>query len=97
MQALSYELRDSDIVCKDSLVPLTSVFAAEIDRIVDGWHHDPHSILGAHVHAVPNTGVKVGLTKKVAAPAHEVQIRVLRPWATSVSLVTASGRIAMNH
>ena len=86
-------------------MPLTSVFTAEIDRIVDGWHHDPHSILGAHVHAVPNTGVKVGLTKKVAAPApapvpaptSEVHIRVLRPWATSVTLVTASGRIPMNH
>ena len=23
---------------------------AELDRIVDGWHHDPHSILGPHLH-----------------------------------------------
>ena len=22
--------------------------ASELDRIIDGWHHDPHSILGAH-------------------------------------------------
>jgi 1,4-alpha-glucan branching enzyme len=23
---------------------------AELDRIVDGWHHDPHAVLGPHMH-----------------------------------------------
>lgn len=23
---------------------------AELDRVVDGWHHDPHAVLGPHVH-----------------------------------------------
>ena len=21
---------------------------ADLDRVVDGWHHDPHSVLGPH-------------------------------------------------
>ena len=26
------------------------VSVLDLDRLVDGWHHDPHSILGPHVH-----------------------------------------------
>ena len=26
------------------------VSPSDLDRIVDGWHHDPHSILGPHLH-----------------------------------------------
>jgi 1,4-alpha-glucan branching enzyme len=26
------------------------VETVELDRIIDGWHHDPHSILGPHLH-----------------------------------------------
>ncbi len=46
----------------------------ELDRIVDGWHHDPHAVLGPHP-----TG------------DGRLLIRVLRPDAESVTLVTAEG------
>lgn len=52
---------------------------AEIDRIVDGWHHDPHAILGPHE-------VDDGTL-----------IRVLRPKADEVWVVTAGDRIPMLH
>ena len=68
-------------VCKDSRVPKTAALAGDIDRIVDGWHHDPHSILGAHIDAKKS----------------QVAIRVLRPWATSVTVVTKAGKIATTH
>jgi 1,4-alpha-glucan branching enzyme len=52
---------------------------SELDRIVDGWHHDPHSVLGPHV-----------------GPG-SVTIRVLRPLAEAVTIVTPDQRIAMTH
>ena len=45
----------------------------EIDRLVDGWHHDPHSVLGTHAFGGATT------------------IRVLRPRAEEVVIVTAAG------
>ena len=51
----------------------------DIERIVAGHHHDPHSVLGAHV-------TEQGLV-----------IRVLRPFATTVTLHTAAGDIPMAH
>ena len=51
----------------------------ELDRIIDGWHHDPHSVLGPH------------------AAGNSVTVRVLRPGASSVTVVTADGRIDMRH
>ncbi len=51
----------------------------ELDRLVDGAHHSPHSILGPH----PHDG---GVT-----------IRVLRPMANEVVVVTADGRVPMTH
>ena len=47
----------------------------ELQRLVEGRHHDPHSILGPHPHA------------------GGVTVRTLRPWATSVVVVstTAAG------
>ena len=30
--------------------PINHVAYHEIERIVEGRHHDPHSLLGAHVH-----------------------------------------------
>jgi len=27
------------------------VSVLDLDRLVDGWHHDPHSILGPHLQA----------------------------------------------
>src|SRR5512139_466907 len=55
------------------------VDTGEIDRLVDGAHHSPHSILGAH----PHDG---GVT-----------IRVLRPLAKEVVVVTPEARIPMTH
>ena len=61
-----------------------SVTLDDLDRIVDGWHHDPHSILGPHPTA-----------------DGRVVIRVLRPDAESVTLVSGSGapqdRLEMTH
>ncbi|HEX4834264.1 MAG TPA: 1,4-alpha-glucan branching protein GlgB [Trebonia sp.] len=59
---------------------------AEIDRLVAGHHHDPHSLLGAH--AVPGSA---------GAPGH-IAIRALRPMATSVTAVLGDGsRHPMPH
>ncbi|MEI6361680.1 MAG: 1,4-alpha-glucan branching protein GlgB [Actinomycetes bacterium] len=55
------------------------VSVLDLDRLVDGWHHDPHSILGGHVNGAVTT------------------IRVLRPNATGVTLVTPDGRIPLTH
>ena len=55
------------------------VSLADLDRLVDGSHFDPHSILGPH----PDS---TGIT-----------IRVLRPAADRVDLVTDSSRIPMTH
>ncbi len=56
----------------------------DLDKVVDGWHHDPHSILGPHPTA-----------------DGRLIIRVLRPDAESVTLVTGdeSGveRFEMTH
>ena len=51
----------------------------DLDRLVDGWHHDPHSILGPH----RNGSV--------------VTVRVLRPGAEGVRLVTADRAVPMTH
>ena len=55
------------------------VSVLDLDRLVDGWHHDPHSILGPHLDA----GV--------------VTIRVLRPDAESVTVVTPQARLPLEH
>ena len=55
------------------------VSVLDLDRLVDGWHHDPHSILGPHLHG----------------PV--VTIRVLRPGAESVTVVTPAGRYPLEH
>jgi len=52
---------------------------AEFDRIIDGWHHDPHAVLGPHI-----------------IDGHVV-IRVLRPNADDVWVVTDNQRIPMMH
>jgi 1,4-alpha-glucan branching enzyme len=58
----------------------TELSRGEIDRLVAGHHHDPHSILGAH-------------------PGPEgVEVRALRPLATSVTVVLDDGRtFPMTH
>ncbi|MGV1003959.1 MAG: 1,4-alpha-glucan branching protein GlgB [Candidatus Nanopelagicales bacterium] len=55
------------------------VETGELDRLVDGAHAGPHSVLGAHPH---DGGVTV---------------RVLRPLAKEVVVVTPSERIPMTH
>jgi 1,4-alpha-glucan branching enzyme len=52
---------------------------ADLDRLVDGAHHDPHALLGAH------------------NSANDVTIRVLRPMASTVTVVTAELRVPMEH
>ena len=54
------------------------VSRADIDRIVSGAHHDPHSVLGAH--PVPGAG------------APQTVIRALRPLAATVTAVLPDGR-----
>ena len=55
------------------------VATGDIDRLVDGAHANPHSLLGAH----PHDGA--------------ITIRVLRPAAKEVTLVTSTGRTPMTH
>ena len=55
------------------------VSVLDLDRLVDGWHHDPHSILGPH------------------AGAGSVTVRVLRPGAEHVELVTPQARVPFTH
>ena len=54
------------------------VSRADIDRIVSGGHHDPHSVLGAH--PGPGDG------------AAQTVIRALRPLAATVTAVLPDGR-----
>jgi 1,4-alpha-glucan branching enzyme len=49
---------------------LAPVATADLQRLIDGAHHDPHGILGPH----PYRG--------------KVTVRVLRPWAASVEVLT---------
>jgi 1,4-alpha-glucan branching enzyme len=63
-----------------------TVSLGEIERLVAGQHHDPHSVLGAH--PVPGDGPVVEGTV----------IRALRPLATSVTAVLPDGsRHPMTH
>jgi 1,4-alpha-glucan branching enzyme len=63
-----------------------TVSRGEIERLVAGQHHDPHSILGAH----PASGEGTG--------AEGTVIRALRPLATTVTAVLPDGsRHPMTH
>ncbi|GAA4683229.1 1,4-alpha-glucan branching enzyme [Streptomyces chumphonensis] len=59
--------------------PAPAVAAEERRRLLDGAHHDPHAVLGAH----PVTG--------------GVVVRALRPFARSVTVLTASGAAELPH
>jgi 1,4-alpha-glucan branching enzyme len=61
-----------------------AVSRAELDRLVSGGHHDPHSLLGAH----PFGGTD-GCTHTL--------VRTLRPEAAEVNLRTAGVDIAMRR
>jgi 1,4-alpha-glucan branching enzyme len=61
---------------KETSTPAGQVSRADIDRIVSGAHHDPHSVLGAH--PVPG--------------AAQTVIRALRPLAATVTAVLPDGR-----
>ena len=54
----------------------------ELERVVGGAHHDPHSILGPHPGATGGKGVT---------------IRSLRPWATSVAVCVGDERYELEH
>ena len=56
----------------------------ELDRLVGGAHHDPHSILGAHVHPVDGG---VG----------HVTVRALRPGAEKVTVAVGDEQTEMQH
>ena len=69
---------------------LSGVSTGEIDRLVAGQHHDPHSILGVHPAQGP-------AGKPDGGPA-AVTIRALRPFAASVEVVLPDGsRHPMTH
>jgi len=51
----------------------------ELQRLIDGLHHDPHHVLGPHV------------------TDRGVEIRVIRPLARSVAVVTPDDRIELEH
>lgn len=55
------------------------VAIGDLDRLVDGWHHNPHQILGPHQ-------FEGGVT-----------VRVLRPMAESVTVVTEISSIQLAH
>ena len=57
----------------------SSIPTDDLNRLVDGWHHDPHGILGPH------------------PQGSTVTVRVLRPGADAVFLVTSAGRQQMEH
>ena len=63
--------------------PADQISHAEIDALVAGTHHDPHSVLGGHP-GLPHPG--------------SVTIRALRPLAESVAVVLPDGsRAPMQH
>jgi 1,4-alpha-glucan branching enzyme len=51
----------------------------DLQRLLDGTHHDPHSVLGPH------------------PTAEGVEVRVIRPLAQSVTVVTPDGRHKLEH
>ncbi len=53
------------------------VSVLDLDRLVDGWHHDPHSILGPHV----EDGV---VTIRVLRPAAE-SVTIMRTASTGLA------------
>lgn len=55
------------------------VAIGDLDRLVDGWHPNPHEILGPHLFK------------------GEVTVRVLRPMAESVTVVTENYSIHLDH
>ncbi|WP_406282554.1 1,4-alpha-glucan branching protein GlgB [Embleya sp. NBC_00896] len=61
---------------------LVPVAADELRRLVDGGHHDPHGLLGPHPDVPGVDGVVV---------------RVLRPWAREVIVVTGERRVTLTH
>jgi len=64
------------------------VSRAEIDRIVDGAHYDPHSVLGAH----PARGASHASGAATRQGEAQTVIRALRPLAASVTAVLPDGR-----
>ncbi len=82
------------------------VSLGEIDRIVAGTHHDPHSVLGAHPAATHPAATHPAATHPAAThsaathagPDGGVIVRALRPLAKSVAVVLPDGtRFPMDH
>ena len=68
----------------------------EIDRIVAGTHHDPHSVLGAHPAAAHPAATHPAATHP--GPDGGVIVRALRPLAKAVAVVLPDGtRFPMDH
>jgi 1,4-alpha-glucan branching enzyme len=66
-------------VKKSPKVNKIPVAIGDLDRLVDGWHPNPHEILGPHLFK------------------GEVTVRVLRPMAESVTVVTENYSIHLDH
>ncbi|MFC5907669.1 1,4-alpha-glucan branching protein GlgB [Streptacidiphilus monticola] len=60
-------------------VPEAPLAPGEVERLVGGWHHDPHGLLGAH------------------PTAQGVAVRVLRPLAERVVVVTEHEAFELTH
>lgn len=69
----------TDVVAAPAAPP---VDPAELRRVLDAAHHDPHSVLGPH----PGTGKVDGIV-----------LRVLRPWAERVVVVAEDRRYELAH
>lgn len=69
----------TDVVAAPAAPP---VEPAELRRVLDAAHHDPHSVLGPH----PGAGGAEGTV-----------LRVLRPWAERVVVVTEDRRYELAH
>ncbi len=64
-------------------VPVTQ---DDLNRIVAGTHHSPHDVLGPHVH----TDAKAGSDPNVT-------VRVLRPLASSITVLASGTSVPMAH
>src|SRR5487761_990967 len=83
--------QSSNVLSKNKTVSL-----GEIERLVAGQHHDPHSVLGAH--PAPAEGPVVEGPVVEGPVVEGTVIRALRPLATSVTAVLPDkSRHPMTH
>jgi len=83
----SNEINPTNSGASKDVPPSRAAVAGELlAAIAYGTHHDPHTVLGVHL-----------LSGKSGAASRWASVRVLRPLAAKVELVTAAGRVEMQH